>query len=192
MAGPLLFLNSDARILDLINKGDEGALVTLYDQNRRPVQAFVTRNHGSLEDADDMLQEALVILWERVRTRKFEYGARLSTFIYATVKNLWHARLRVMKREVPFDVDKHDTDNDEQSSLEGLIQQEQRDQMHRALERLGELCRKLLLMFYWEEMSMETIASNLGLANADVAKSKKYQCKKELQALLKTHMQDND
>jgi DNA-directed RNA polymerase specialized sigma24 family protein len=37
------------------------------------VTAFVLRNSGTQDDAEDMLQEALVILWERVRSGRFEY-----------------------------------------------------------------------------------------------------------------------
>jgi len=54
-----------------------------------------------------------------------------------------------------------------------------------ALDRLGEPCRTLLILFYWEEASMEEIASRLGFANAETAKSKKYQCKKALEQILR-------
>ena len=53
-----------------------------------------------------------------------------------------------------------------------------------ALDRLGDPCRTLLILFYWEEASMEEIARQLGLANAATAKSKKYQCKEQLKRLI--------
>ncbi len=77
MKPSLLFLNHDARILDLIRRGDEEALVMLYESNRRPVTAFVTRNTGTYDDAEDILQEALMVLWERVRAVRFEHTAKL-------------------------------------------------------------------------------------------------------------------
>ncbi|MGB6649412.1 MAG: sigma-70 family RNA polymerase sigma factor, partial [Bacteroidota bacterium] len=55
---------------------------------------------------------------------------------------------------------------------------------------LGEPCRTLLLLFYWEERSMGEIAVELGFANADTAKSKKYQCKKALEKLLAPYRDD--
>jgi DNA-directed RNA polymerase specialized sigma24 family protein len=57
-----------------------------------------------------------------------------------------------------------------------------------ALDRLGEPCRKLLLLYYWEEQSMESIASLMGMANADTVKSRKYQCKKALEALVRERL----
>ena len=46
----------------MIRRGDEEGLVLLYEANRRMVRAFILRNNGRPEDADDMLQEAVVIL----------------------------------------------------------------------------------------------------------------------------------
>jgi RNA polymerase sigma factor (sigma-70 family) len=190
MPGPLLFAGSDARILDRIRKGDEGALEELYRENRKPVTALVRRNSGTEDDADDMLQEALVTLWERVRSGRFRYSAKLGTFIYATARNMWLRRLARARREVP-ETDA-DPPADDASPLELMIEEEEAEAVRLALERLGEPCRKLLLLFYWEEESMETIASLLGMANADTVKSKKYQCKKSLEALVRERIPRND
>lgn len=191
MKAPLLFLNSDSRILDLMRRGDEEALVMLYRTNRRPVKAYVMRNNGSADDAEDMLQEALVILWQRVRAGKFEYAAKLDTFVFATVKNMWLRRLARMRREAPILVDPEGHAGDDPSALENLIETERSTAVHEALDRLGKPCRELLLLFYWEELSMEEIAGRLGFANADTVKAKKYQCKKALQGMLKD-IPDND
>ena len=184
MKPSLFFLTTDARILDLIRKGDEEALVMLYESNRKPIVAYVSRNSGTSDDAEDLLQESLVILWERVRTGKFEYKAQLSTFIYATMKNLWSQRLRGMKRLSSGEIDPNDHEDFSPSALDVLIESEHAAMVRDALDRIGGQCRKLLLLFYWEEMSMDEIASRLGFANADTAKAKKYQCKKALERAL--------
>ena len=183
MAGSPLFSSNDARILDRIRKGDEGALVELYRENRNPVRALVMRNRGTEEDADDILQESLVTLWERVRTGRFHYSARLGTFIYATARNMWLRRLARSRREVAGI--ETDPASDDASPLELMIEEEEAEIVRSALERLGEPCRKLLLLFYWEEESMESIAAQMGMANADTVKSRKYQCKKSLEALIR-------
>ena len=185
-----LFAGNDAAILDRIRKGDQGALVELYRDNRRPVRALVLRNSGTEEDADDMLQEALVTLWERVRSGKFRFEARLGTFVYAAARNMWLRRLARSRREVPSEgTDPPDADA---SPLDVMIGEEESAIVRSALETLGEPCRKLLLLFYWEEESMESIAAALGMANADTVKSKKYQCKKALEALVRERMPGND
>jgi RNA polymerase sigma factor (sigma-70 family) len=184
MKAPLLFMDEDARILDGIRTGDEAALVKLYRTNRKSITAFLLRNNGTGDDAEDMLQEALVILWERVRTGRHEYGAKLSTFLFATVRNLWLRRLARKRREIPAKHPPEEFPDSTLSALDRIIDDEQTDAVHSALDALGEPCRTLLLLFYWEELSMHDIALRLGFANADTAKSKKYQCKKSLKDLL--------
>ena len=184
----LFFLNEDARILDEIRKGNESALVKLYEMNAKPVAAFVVRNGGTQDDADDMLQESLVVLWERVRSGRYEHTAKISTFIFATVKNMWLRKLARLRHEAPAEVEEMTGRIESASALDIMIESEEAKLVQEALVRLGEPCRTLLILFYWEEQSMEDIAIALKFANAETAKSKKYQCKKALHKLLKATM----
>ena len=177
--------HADALIIDRIREGDEEALVVLFESNRRPILSFVSSNSGSRDDADDLLQESLVILWERVRSGRFEQKSRLSTFIYATARNLWSQRLRRKGREVPVDIDPEGHPDFSPTVLEMMIEAEHVSTVQDALQKIGEQCRKLLLLFYWEELSMGEIAERLGFANAETAKAKKYQCKKSLEKVLR-------
>lgn len=188
MASSLFFLNTDAKVLDLIRKGDDEGLVMLYEANRKPIRAYITRNNGTEDDAEDLLQEAIIVLWERVRANRFEYNAQLSTFIYATVKNMWLRRLARMRRESPADIEAQTGRIEDASSLDIMIESEDARIIHEALTTLGEPCKTLLMLYYWEEQTMEQIAVALSFANADTAKSKKYQCKKALQKLLKDRL----
>jgi hypothetical protein len=40
------------------------------------------------------------------------------------------------------------------------------------------------MLFYFEERSLEEITKTLNFSNTNVTKSKKYQCKKSLEAIL--------
>ncbi|MBI2428198.1 MAG: sigma-70 family RNA polymerase sigma factor [Ignavibacteriales bacterium] len=184
MKSPLQFFNTDSKILDLMKKGDEEALVMLYESNRRMVQSYVARNNGTDEDAEDLLQEAVVVIWERVHAGTFEYSAKLSTFIYATVQNMWRRRLARSKRETPTEFLTVNDPEDPISFLDDLVESELSKQIAAALVKLGEPCKTLLLLFYWEECSMEEIAKKMKFANAETAKSKKYQCKKAMEEIL--------
>ncbi|HEX9829615.1 MAG TPA: RNA polymerase sigma factor [Bacteroidota bacterium] len=186
MSPSLSLIQSDQRIIERMHAGDEEALVAVYETNRKPITAFVTHNNGTTDDADDMLQEALVILWERVQSGKFELTAQLSTFLYATVRNLWYRKLARMKKEIPAELEPDQVEDQRASVLEEIIDDETAQLVRAALNKLGEPCRTLLLLFYWEELSTELIAQRMGFANADTVKAKKYQCKKALEKILKT------
>jgi len=62
----------------------------------------------------------------------------------------------------------------------------------RCMEQLGETCRKVLMYYYFEEMSMQEIADKLGFANTDTAKTKKYKCKQKLDELVKAQYTEQD
>lgn len=174
----------DAEVLDRIRTGDEEVLVDLYQSNRKPILNLISQNSGTHDDAEDMLQESLIVLWERVRSGKFEQSAKLSTFLYATARNRWLGRLRHKGREIPRDIDPEEHRDESLSALDVLVETEESAMVRDALSRIGEQCRKLLLLFYWEEQTMDKIAGTLGFANADTAKAKKYQCKKALEKAL--------
>jgi RNA polymerase sigma factor (sigma-70 family) len=184
MRPPLLFFNSDARLLDGIRCGDESALADLFAAHRRPITALVMRNNGTRDDADDVLQDALIILWERVRAGRYEHTAAIGTFLYATARNLWLRRLAHARRETPSDLQSDVTAADDPTPLETLEVAEDVAAVHAALDAIGDPCRTLLLLYYWEDASMEEIARRMGFANAATAKSKKYQCKEQLKRLM--------
>jgi RNA polymerase sigma factor (sigma-70 family) len=191
MRRPLVLFRSDAHILDLIQRGDEEALVILHHAHRRAITGYVLKNSGTNDDAQDVLQESLVILWERIRSGRFQQTAQLGTFLFGIAKNLWRRSLARSRRESPLDAESEVSD-DAISALERMVGEEEKIMVAEALEGIGETCRQLLLLYYWEELSMEQIAVRMGFANAATAKSKKYQCKRILERILSEHLKSDE
>jgi RNA polymerase sigma factor (sigma-70 family) len=185
MERPLFFIHDDSRILESIRNGDESVLMELFHKNLRSIGSLVARTRGTQDDAQDVLQESLIILWERVRSNSFRYEAKLSTFLYGTAKRIWYHRLYKKRRETNLEDRTNDVPSEDLTPLEELEENERINAVRTAMEKIGQPCRRLLLMFYWEESSMETIAVQIGFANAETAKAKKYQCKKMLEKLVK-------
>lgn len=181
----LFFLSDDQRILDLMREGDEEALATLFQQNKRVITSFVMRNNGSEEDAEDVLQDSVIIVWERVRTGRYEHSAKLSTFLFAVAKNVWSRKRMRKLREPAGEFDNNTLMDAALSPLEEMIDSEQSKAIADALDVLGEPCKSLLLLFYRDELSQDEIAVELGFANAATVKSKKYTCIKMLEKIWK-------
>ena len=81
-------------------------------------------------------------------------------------------------------------DSGQQSAEQILIEQEMAAIVKSCMVKLSSLCRKILTLYYYEDKPMLEISELTGLANENVAKSKKYQCKKELELLVKSALKE--
>ena len=179
----ILNFKTERQIFKRIRENDRDVLGELFLKYEKMVTNYVLKNGGNHDDAEDILQEAIIVLWQRINSGHFEVKSKISTFIFSVAKNKWMSELRKKKRMTVID---EETDLEAEADIMGnLLTNEELDMIESVMGKLSEICRKLLHLFYFEERKMDEIAEMLGLANVNVAKSKKYQCKKSLEDLLK-------
>jgi len=83
----------DARLLRAAQAGDEGAFERLIAPYRGELQAHAYRMVGSLHDAEDAMQEALLRAWRGIGS--FERRSSLRSWLYTITTN---ASLRLIER----------------------------------------------------------------------------------------------
>jgi RNA polymerase sigma factor (sigma-70 family) len=135
-----------------------------------------------------MLQDALVVLWENVARGDFDLTSKISTYVYSVVRNKWLREISKRKIGKVSNVDDYVVAEERIDALKTLVHREEYQIILQCIGDLGSTCRKVLTMFYLEEKGMEEIAREMKFANTDVAKAKKWQCKKELERLVKKFM----
>ncbi len=174
----------EKEIFERIQKGDEKALEFIYKKYYRMMTKLVITNSGTEEEARDVYQDALVVFWQKARSGNLVLTAKMSTFIYSICQNLWRKELDRKKR----------LSNEEKDSPQSMdLDSEERNKIiGQCLNQLGETCRKVLMYYYFDEMSMQEIADKLGFANTDTAKTKKYKCKQKLDELVKSQYSEKD
>ncbi|GAB3948801.1 hypothetical protein GCM10028805_24030 [Spirosoma harenae] len=168
--------------------GSDDALTQLYRRYFPMVLHFVANNSGTDDDAKDIYQEVLIVLYEKVRSGSLELHCQLKTYIYSVSRRLWLKQLAHKSRFMVRDVE---TPASNEAALEQLDDDlsvhEERDQqfelMADSLNRLGEPCRTLLEDFYIQHLSMQDITEKFGYTNADNAKTQKYKCLMRLKRL---------
>lgn len=164
--------------------GDEQALEVVYQKNYRMMVRLVTSNNGTEEEAKDVYQEAVVVFWQKANSGNLVLTSKMSTYIYSICLNLWRKELDRKKRFA----------NEEKDAIE--FQQQDKEEKHKiiheCINQLDETCRKVLSYYYFDGMSMKTIAEKIGFANTDTAKTKKYKCKKKLDELIKSIYTEHD
>jgi RNA polymerase sigma factor (sigma-70 family) len=175
-----LFFSKDQSIINRIRLNDRTVLGDLYIKYRRMTTSYIISNGGTKEDVEDVLQETIIVLWRKVSSGKFDLTAKLSTYIMAIIRNKWMAIMRKRSRIKNTFESMEDQIAEPSSTL--TQENDQRFELVReALTMIGELCRKLLYLFYYEGRNMKEIAGIMHFANENTAKSKKYQCKKKLE-----------
>ena len=179
----LFAADSEKVLIERIRANDRTILSELFLRYQKMVEGYIRNNGGSADDAEDLLQEAIVVLWQKAAQPDFSLTAKVSTFVMAVAKNKWLAELRKRRRISDSEPDQEPVSEDP-SSLDLVLEAEKVERVRNALDSLNPVCRQLLMLFYFEERSFRDIAEVMKFANANVAKAKKYQCNQALKKFL--------
>lgn len=183
---------NEKSLLQGLAASDKKAIETIYKDNYNMVQALIINNNGSSDDAKDVFQEAMIVLYEKVRSGSFELNCQIKTYVYAVCKRLWLKKLQQGNRfvtpvegleaEVPVDdeIDEHTRRNEEFELME------------KAISSLGEPCKSLLEAYYLKKKTMIEIAAGFGYTNAENAKNQKYKCLMRLKKIFFAHYKNGN
>ncbi|SFB74551.1 RNA polymerase sigma factor, sigma-70 family [Flagellimonas taeanensis] len=169
-------------VLDGFKRNDEIILERVYRSVFPKVRAHVLNNSGDVAKAKDVFQEAFVACWQNVKDNKFDGTGNLEAYLFTIAKNKWtdHLRSARFKKTVHQDVIPL-IDHEEEEDQENEAQNEH-EIMKSAFHQMGNGCKDLLSLFYFERKNMEEIAEKLGIGSAS-ARNKKYRCMEQLRAL---------
>jgi len=174
---------NEQQLLQGLALNDRKAIETIYRQHYNMVQSLILNNNGTPDDARDIFQEAMIVLYEKVKSGSFELNCLIKTYLYSVCRRLWLKRLSQLQRISP-EVDKleetvpveEDLDLHEQRNVDFQV-------MEKSMKNLGEPCKSLLEAYYHQKKSMVEIAVSFGYTNADNAKNQKYKCLMRLKKL---------
>lgn len=176
-------LEEEKLLLKGLAENDKQAIETIYRENFAVIQAFIINNSGSADDARDIFQEAMIVLFEKSRSDSFELSSQLKTYIYSVCRRLWLKKLNQnqrysgqienMEETIPVeeDLESHEKRNTDFTLMEN------------AMSKIGEPCKSLLDAYYIQKKHMQEIAADFGYTNADNAKTQKYKCLMRLKKL---------
>lgn len=161
--------------------GRREATETIYRRHASTVIGWVCANGGSEPDGDDVLQEAMVVLFQKAQDDTFRLTCRIGTYLFAVARHLWLKRLEQRGKAPTTLADDAGADGGDDQAYEDDLRAHHERELHyealdAALDKLGEPCRGLLRAFYHEGKSMADIAAASGYTNPDNAKTQKYKC----------------
>ncbi len=173
----------DLQLLAGLAANDRQAVETIYRQHYSAIQTFILNNSGSVEDARDIFQEAIIVLYEKSKSDTFSLTCQLRTYVYSICRRLWLKRLQQLSRySAPADhleevvPVEEDLEEHEKRNADFVL-------MEQAMSKIGEPCKSLLDAYYLQKKTMQDISAEFGYTNADNAKTQKYKCLVRLKKL---------
>jgi RNA polymerase sigma factor (sigma-70 family) len=184
---PQAFLSTKTQILQLMKskmteeellealRGDmeaqDRALKIFFIDNPEPlnqVKRFVLRMNGTVEDAEEIFDDAVFYLFQNIKKQAFEKRSKLMSYFFTIAKNRWYQRYKVKHPTQPLSdiefelIDIPDADPLEKEALHELLDY--------GLAQLEERQREILLAKYHGKKSMKEIAVDFELSNENIAK----------------------
>ena len=184
--------NNEKALLQGLAVNDKKAVETIYKENYNMVQALIINNNGSADDAKDVFQEAMIVLYEKVRSGTFELNCLIKTYIYSVSKRLWLKKLQQINRYSPPIEDLESTVSVDDEIEDHEKRDAEFEMMNKAISSLGEPCKSLLEAYYLQKQNMQVIAANFGYTNADNAKNQKYKCLMRLKMIFFSHYKNGN
>lgn len=168
----------DKEFLAGIASGSTVIIDQVYELYFKSIAQYVLKNSGTMEDAKDIFQDAMMIIYEKLKQPDFELRYALHTYLFTICRNTWLKKLRKKSdKEVTFP--EHLELINEETFEEEILWREKELLYREKFKMLGEECQKVLQLFL-KGSSMKQIAKNANLASEGYAKKRKYQCKNKL------------
>ena len=183
--------SNEQALLKGLASNDRKAIETIYRTHYSMIQTLVINNSGTSDDARDIFQEALIVLYEKAKSGTFELHAQLKTYIYAVCRRLWLKNLVVNQRYSGDLANAPETIATEEDIEMYEHHSHDFELMEHALQHLGEPCKELLESYYIRKKNMSDIAREFGYTNADNAKNQKYKCLMRLKKIFFGHYNNN-
>ncbi len=173
---------SDIDIISGLKGGNVTASVeALYERYFSESIDLVKFMGGNEEDGADVFQEAVLVLIEKINEKIFREESTIKTFLFSIIRNAWLMELRTRerrkKRENFYTIGESTIQqaallNDSLSNIQVLF------------NLLGEVCKKILIGFYFENKSMKELLEEFEFRNEQVLRNRKHTCMRKLKEIL--------
>jgi RNA polymerase sigma factor (sigma-70 family) len=181
-----------SEIIQRIRSGGQTELGMIYEEYRSEFLQWITKEYDcSMDDGKDMYQLAILIFYDNIRQGKLEYlVSSVKTYLFGIGKNLAKDNMRKEKKFTPINQEKwlkeYLIDEPDQPLDDGIFALAKR-----ALEKLGQPCKRLIELFYYENKNMQEITEAMQYKNSETAKNQKCKCMARLRKLVDQEIERN-
>jgi RNA polymerase sigma factor (sigma-70 family) len=172
---------SDEAITEGVRLRSDYIIKYIYQEYFPVIKYMVNANSGADEDAEDVFQDGIIIIYKKIIENQLTLTSSFKTFIYSVCRNVW---LQKLNKQKALTDEFGDMEIFVELSEDILSEINNEDlEKHRLFQKhflsLGEDCQKVLRLFM-KEIPLREIASIMGFKTEKYAKTRKYLCKEEL------------
>jgi RNA polymerase sigma factor (sigma-70 family) len=164
--------------IDLKGENNQ-AFGALYKNYFAPVSRFITTNSGTSYDAEDIFQDTMIVLVDKLRQDDFVLEASVKTYIMAIAKNLWFKKLRSADREKAF-TDIHNDTFYEEINLTIAQEKTYRDKLQFFIHQFSDHCRRLIHDMFFKNQPIKQIQKDYGYSTIHNAQNQKHKCVEQI------------
>ncbi|VAW25287.1 hypothetical protein MNBD_BACTEROID04-189 [hydrothermal vent metagenome] len=178
--------HADNIYIEALLKNDSRVLSKIYENFSHKIVAYVKKNNGNADDAQDIIQETLVTIFHQAKEKNFILTCPFDAYFYLLCKRRWLNELkkRGNNRVTILEDDTSITVEQEQQVEETELFEQQHQLFELKFKELGKKCQELLKTSF-KIKSMEKVAEILGVTYG-YARKKKSQCLGKLTQLVKS------
>ena len=171
-------------VIQKIRSGDNEVLSQIYEDHRQEFIAWIIKNYAcTIDQAKDVYQNTILIFYENIISGKLShFSSSIKTYLFAVGKNkIMEHKKKSYKYSSQEEIPELSQD---ETNLERLNEHEtELEMVEKCLHLLGDPCKTLLKLYYYQKLSMPAITERLEYKNADTTKNLKYKCIQRLKKI---------
>lgn len=177
-------------IIEAIQNDNSKKLIQiLYKVALPPIIKHVKQKRGTVADAEDCFQEAVLSLVKKVKESSFDEQYEVKNFLFIAARNCWYNKLKRSGRVVAADLEEYQVEDTATGAEQLMIDDERTVAINALLNNAGERCKELLKLIIFENKKMKEVVELMGFSSVEVVKTNHYRCKKKLKEVLKGNNQ---
>ena len=176
---------SDIEYIEGFKAGDFASISQFYTLLLKKARATLRIDFLSAAEFEDLIQDAVISVYTNIQNGKYTYDPTIKLTSYALKICQYQLNNVVRKKgrgNLPLN-ELSNASNDDLSPHEHIELIERNKVVSDSINRLGENCRRILRLYYWEKQSIQEIATVLNMQSNSV-KNGKYRCMQKLSQLL--------
>lgn len=175
----LFFDYTDNQIISGLINQDNAIIQFVYFKFLPKIKNYIIKNNGDETIAEDIFQEAIVIIYIRIKKQNLKLSSSFFTYLFSVCKNLWLHHLRKVKSQKIQYIDNFESiflvEQENQCCIETSFTQLFYKHFNSQSKK-----NQLVIRLHFNKVSAVEIAETMGFKNKEYAISKKYKCLKRL------------